>query len=45
MLDQFERRQSLVVRDVPLDLKGFVWQTLKTGWADFVESAGIPYAR
>lgn len=43
VLDRFEHGQSLMARDVPLDLKGFVWQTLKIGWADFVESAGIPY--
>jgi hypothetical protein len=43
VLDCFERRQSLMARDVPPKLKSFVWQTLKSGWADFVESAGILY--
>ena len=43
VLVRFEQRQSLMARDVPPGLKGFVWQTLKIGWADFVESAGIPY--
>ena len=43
VLDRCEQRQSLMARDVPAKLKSFVWQTLKIGWADFVESAGIPY--
>ena len=34
---------SASTADVPRKIKDFVWQSLKIGWADFVESAGIPY--
>jgi Homing endonuclease associated repeat len=37
------RKQSVLARDVPADLLGFVYRHLNVGWADFVESLGVPY--
>jgi hypothetical protein len=35
--------RSLLARDVPRDLVGFVHRHLGMGWADFVEALGFPY--
>jgi hypothetical protein len=35
--------QSILARDAPSELVGFVHRCLGTTWADFVESLGIPY--
>lgn len=35
--------KSILARDAPRDLVGFVHRRLGIGWADFVESLGIPY--
>jgi len=32
-----------MARGIPPKLKSFAWQTLKIGWTDFVESAGMSY--
>lgn len=37
------KRGSILARDVPRDLLGFVWNRLGTSWTGFVESLGIPY--
>jgi hypothetical protein len=41
--NQAGNRKSILARDVPPDLLDFVYKRLGTGWADFVESLGIPY--
>jgi hypothetical protein len=37
------QRKSILARDAPKDLVEFVQRRLRTGWADFVETLGIPY--
>jgi hypothetical protein len=37
-------RRSILARDAPRDLLGFVHRRVGTSWADFVESLGVPYA-
>jgi hypothetical protein len=41
--ERVARRRSLLARDVPSDLRSFVHKRLGLGWADFLESLGIPY--
>jgi len=38
-----ENRRSILVRDVPGDLKDFAQYHIDGGWSGFVESLGIPY--
>src|SRR5205814_7873010 len=35
--------RSLLARDTPDDLLGFVWNRLATTWTAFIESFGVPY--
>lgn len=41
--ERLGKRQSILARDVPLDLSHFVWRRLGKGWADFVGALGIAY--
>src|SRR5258708_20101761 len=40
---RIDKGLSVLARDVPRDLRGFVVDALKTNWTQFVESLGIPY--
>jgi hypothetical protein len=40
---QAAKGKSLLARNVPPDLLRFVYKRIRKGWADFVESLGIPY--
>jgi hypothetical protein len=40
---RFAKGGSILARDAPSDLTGFVSKRLRTGWIGFVEALGIPY--
>jgi hypothetical protein len=41
--ERVARGGSILARDAPRDLLGFVWNRLGGSWTGFVESLGIPY--